>query len=465
MLKSQDNIGACSSLVHSCELSLFVHRQSLAACAAEISMEYLKFSRTPSGRISVDAVYSPCTIDEFGRDLSSCPFRREFDSIVACPGWRFSTAPFEPGAAPPYHINGKLPALRPGSFESASIPGLYFAGALMHGHDYRVSSGGFIHGFRYLCRALHRHLEELEIDDETAVESSYDVTVGASSGFSSSASQLASSNVSAWPHTDLSSCGLRALVTAMLRRINLAAGPFQMFGGLADVLLLHPLTATDAFGFLGASPQAPLVDPASFPPPNAQCATESLRDPFSPFFKDESSKSGPDLDSKRKSDAIVERALRGALYEEVPVGAVPEKTARWAKEHAKHSRHTSPRNSGNVTPAEPAPAEWITLTLEFGRPLAPRMDNQRGASLEDAFASRGLIRHVDPFSRLRANGDPHSPEKSRFLHPVLRYYDASSGGDPAPLSELHIIENFDAEWTLFRPHVLALARWLQVWWL
>ena len=45
------------------------------------------------------------------------------------------------------------------TFESVTTPGLYFAGAMMHGNDYRRSAGGFIHGFRYLVRALARHLE------------------------------------------------------------------------------------------------------------------------------------------------------------------------------------------------------------------------------------------------------------------------------------------------------------------
>ena len=32
----------------------------------------------------------------------------------------------------------------------------WYAGALMHGHDYRQSAGGFVHGFRYLVRAQFR---------------------------------------------------------------------------------------------------------------------------------------------------------------------------------------------------------------------------------------------------------------------------------------------------------------------
>ena len=52
----------------------------------------------------------------------------------------------------------RYPQLTP-SFESANVPGLYIAGTLMHGQDWKKSSGGFIHGFRYLVRTLHRQLE------------------------------------------------------------------------------------------------------------------------------------------------------------------------------------------------------------------------------------------------------------------------------------------------------------------
>ena len=43
-------------------------------------------------------------------------------------------------------------------YESTNVPGLYFAGTLSHGKDFKRASGGFIHGFRYTARALHRIL-------------------------------------------------------------------------------------------------------------------------------------------------------------------------------------------------------------------------------------------------------------------------------------------------------------------
>merc|ERR1719378_28966 len=45
------------------------------------------------------------------------------------------------------------------SFESTVTPGMFFTGTITHSLDWRKSAGGFIHGFRYTTRALHRLLE------------------------------------------------------------------------------------------------------------------------------------------------------------------------------------------------------------------------------------------------------------------------------------------------------------------
>jgi len=39
------------------------------------------------------------------------------------------------------------------------IAGLYFAGTVAHGRDWRKAAGGFIHGFRYTAQALFHVLE------------------------------------------------------------------------------------------------------------------------------------------------------------------------------------------------------------------------------------------------------------------------------------------------------------------
>jgi hypothetical protein len=56
-------------------------------------------------------------------------------------------------------VADKFPAMKPW-YESSSVEGLYFAGAQMHGRDYKRGNNGFIHGFRYSIRALHKWMEQ-----------------------------------------------------------------------------------------------------------------------------------------------------------------------------------------------------------------------------------------------------------------------------------------------------------------
>ncbi|CAE7029725.1 foxred2 [Symbiodinium natans] len=129
--------------------------------------------------------------------LSQDPLRHPFHAGIRCLGWR---------AALPDVANltetGKYPIMD-ASYQSTAIPGLFFAGALSHGRDYRRSAGGFIHGFRYTARALHRILRYKQ---------------------------------AGWPNASYA-VDEEPWMRQVLGRINEAAGPYQMFGELVDVLL------------------------------------------------------------------------------------------------------------------------------------------------------------------------------------------------------------------------------------
>ena len=94
-----------------------------------------------------------------------------------------------------------------GLFRSPKYPGVRFAGTLMHAGDWRVASGGFVHGFRYLIRAQHRAMHE----------EAERVPV-------------------AWPRVRLQ--GFDSVVYAIKRRLLVSSGIYQMFGQLRDVVLL-----------------------------------------------------------------------------------------------------------------------------------------------------------------------------------------------------------------------------------
>ena len=184
--------------------------------------------------------------------------RNRYDAVISCPGWLFDDGPFvEEGTRPALAPNGKHPATT-ARYESDTVPGLYFAGTLAHGLDAKKSSGGFIHGFRYTARALHRVLEEEEAEIVAAAQAARagepvlaEVGVAADGGVDAALSadlpQAGPSPPLPWPRTPVA--GLRRLVATLLRRVNVASGIYQMFGALADVVLLRPLSTK--VGLLG----------------------------------------------------------------------------------------------------------------------------------------------------------------------------------------------------------------------
>ncbi|MGW2623075.1 NAD(P)-binding domain-containing protein [Micromonospora taraxaci] len=83
----------------------------------------------------------------------------EYDRVILCTGFRFDASIFAESARPELVINDRFPAQTP-AFESVNVSGLYFAGTLSQQRDFKKSTNGFIHGFRYATRALHHILRE-----------------------------------------------------------------------------------------------------------------------------------------------------------------------------------------------------------------------------------------------------------------------------------------------------------------
>jgi thioredoxin reductase len=82
-----------------------------------------------------------------------------YDRVIVCTGFRFDDSIFAPECRPQLVINDRFPAQTP-EWESVNVPGLHFAGTLMQANDFKKATSGFIHGFRYNVRALHRMLEK-----------------------------------------------------------------------------------------------------------------------------------------------------------------------------------------------------------------------------------------------------------------------------------------------------------------
>jgi hypothetical protein len=81
-----------------------------------------------------------------------------YDRVIACTGFRFDPEIFGDGCRPELVFDDRFPA-QTSEWRSTNVADLYFAGTLMQARDFKKSTSGFIHGFRYGVRALHRMLE------------------------------------------------------------------------------------------------------------------------------------------------------------------------------------------------------------------------------------------------------------------------------------------------------------------
>ncbi|XP_006865345.1 PREDICTED: FAD-dependent oxidoreductase domain-containing protein 2 [Chrysochloris asiatica] len=139
-------------------------------------------------------------------DNDNFALRVAYDRVISCLGWNFNFSIFNSslrlssGSA----FGKKYPLIK-ASYESKGTRGLFVLGTASHSVDYRKSAGGFIHGFRYTVRAVHRLLEYRH-------------------------------HQIAWPSTKHP---ITQLTNAIIRRVNEASGLYQMFGVLADIILLN----------------------------------------------------------------------------------------------------------------------------------------------------------------------------------------------------------------------------------
>ncbi|CAG5897420.1 unnamed protein product [Menidia menidia] len=141
-----------------------------------------------------------------GYHIDNFPTRKPYDRVIRCLGFRFNFSIFESSACPPNSENakGRLPGVT-AWYEGNNTPNLFVLGTASHSRDYRASAGGFVHGFRYTVRAVHRVLEHRN-------------------------------HGNLWPSTKLLTTQLQAWI---LKRVGEASGPYQMFEVLGDVILLH----------------------------------------------------------------------------------------------------------------------------------------------------------------------------------------------------------------------------------
>ncbi|WP_435135878.1 NAD(P)-binding domain-containing protein [Actinacidiphila sp. bgisy144] len=140
-----------------------------------------------------------------------------YDRVIMATGFRFDASLFDEECRPELTIKDRFPA-QTDAWESTNVPDVYFVGTITQARDFKKSTSGFIHGFRYGVRALSRVLNRRYHDEQ-------------------------------WPHTELPA-NAEAVADAVVTRINRTSALWQMFGFLGDAVLVGP----DAVGYYDEVP-------------------------------------------------------------------------------------------------------------------------------------------------------------------------------------------------------------------
>ncbi len=131
----------------------FLDTYHLKSQNAIIDGQLHKLERTPSGkiRVSFSSIHAVNEVEQI-----------EYDAVLRCTGFRFDATIFDASCQPALSDCGRLPRMT-SSFESPTVPGLYFAGTLTQFLDHKRAQSAFIHGFRYntesLAKILSRRVE------------------------------------------------------------------------------------------------------------------------------------------------------------------------------------------------------------------------------------------------------------------------------------------------------------------
>ena len=156
---------------------------------------------------NADATYSIInTINKdfvYGSKSLNC-----YNDIIYCTGWKFDNSIFK--FVIEETTDNKYPLLKP-NYESTNNSQLFFIGSLMHSFDRKKSSGGFIHGFRYLIKLF--------------VKINYDISI----------------DTLKIPFSGDLQC-YDILSEKILSRVNTASSIYQMYGVMCDIFYYDNLT-------------------------------------------------------------------------------------------------------------------------------------------------------------------------------------------------------------------------------
>ncbi|MGW2642920.1 NAD(P)-binding domain-containing protein [Streptomyces sp. NPDC001348] len=175
----------------------FLDTYQLKSQNAVLDGDILRIARNPDGTYVVSVKFA--RVAEVVKDIP-------YDRVILATGFRFDASMFDDDCRPDLVVKDRFPQLT-NAWESVNVPDLYFAGTITQSLDFKKSTSGFIHGFRYGVKALSRILERRYHDRE-------------------------------WPHTALPAA-TGAVSDAVVARVNRTSALWQLFGFLGDAVLVR----------------------------------------------------------------------------------------------------------------------------------------------------------------------------------------------------------------------------------
>ncbi|MFJ2637167.1 NAD(P)-binding domain-containing protein [Streptomyces sp. NPDC087422] len=155
-----------------------------------------------------------------------------YDRVILATGFRFDASVFAEECRPELTIKDRFPA-QTDAWESPNVPDLYFAGTITQVRDFKKSTSGFIHGFRYGVRALHRILEQRYHDRPWPRR------------------ELAADPAGPGDRTDRTDpAGLPGTIAeAVIERVNRSSALWQLFGFLGDAVIASRGPSGESVGY------------------------------------------------------------------------------------------------------------------------------------------------------------------------------------------------------------------------
>jgi len=165
----------------------------------EIDLRQVSFNRSAAdGKIYMTRHWG-------NKNTDNSADRLGYDKVLRCTGFTFDTSIFDEPIKPARsEAASKFPEITH-SYESTKSKHMFFTGVSTHSLDFRKSAGGFIHGYRYTTRTLHRYLEWRYEGVQ-------------------------------WPATVVPA---KDLLNFIIKRLNEASGIYQMFSALVDVMIIR----------------------------------------------------------------------------------------------------------------------------------------------------------------------------------------------------------------------------------